>query len=116
MIKFFDEIFGRRIRQLQSEAQIDTTLKCLPCDKVVADFLLLQRQLNREQMQSMNDISIWNYYRKTMDHMTDIDRDHRVFTDFVVRYDFDQGRLDPLLTCQNLKKYVNICNEGNDQK
>jgi uncharacterized protein YeeX (DUF496 family) len=68
-------IFEKRYLQLQQQASIDNILINLKsdCSDIVSDYLLLQRNITRNQQLKIIDTNFWNLY-KEMDKQVDINQ------------------------------------------
>ncbi len=66
-------VVRRRRTQLEQQKRNDERLIQLPCQEIVAKYLLFQREQNRQFCQEYTGLSYADYYAQTLKHLDIID-------------------------------------------
>ena len=68
----------RREKQLDDQKQIDDKLKdvCRTCPAQLSQYLLYEREVNRQQMGRLKSCSYWNYFDVVSQNMDEVDAIH----------------------------------------
>jgi hypothetical protein len=73
---FISDLAKQRMEQLQKQEKHDEILQSLPCHDVVKDYLLTQRQINRDMMKEYGDSGLWSARSLLQKHL-DIVTEHQ---------------------------------------
>lgn len=97
-----DLIVNRRGEQLKEQAKIDEDLRFLTkqCPTQVADYLLVRRNINRKQYETIRAGGIMGAYSTIHRNIEEIDADQKHVKEL-----FSTGDRDDIQICETLRKY-----------
>ena len=73
----FDKLLIHRSQQLQNEKSIDEKLESMSmmCPEIVIQYLLRQREINRNYVLNLKNDSVLKYYSNIQKNLNDIDKE-----------------------------------------
>ena len=97
-----NNIIGKRVEQLKKQESQDVHLLKLKnkCPRIIVDFLLSQRRINRENTQKLHETSLFDIYNTMNENICIID-------EFDTRIDHALSSKNP---CDSIKSLLCFCN------